>query len=301
MLEGAGLLGRPRASGSARYNRRDMIEEPRLTPYQPTSPTGHRCLVLAPHPDDETIGCGGTIALHRAHGDEVHVLVLTDGARGLTAAEYAGQDYAQVRRRELDSACRELGGAHVEWFGFPDRGLADHALEAEAKLLRAIEQVRPGRIYCTSPWEVSPDHTAAWRLTRRVLDRLPEKPELWGYEIWQFLLPNVLVDITETWPRKDAALSQYASQRTPIDIAEAAAHLSRLRAMTCPPSVQRAEAFFHLVAGEAASTLEERLRRELDAQGADLAALRDRAERADASAPGLVTRVARRLLRRRRA
>ena len=57
-------------------------QEQELVPFTPAALRGERLLVIAPHPDDEAIGCGGLIALHGSEGRSVRVLVVTDGAEG---------------------------------------------------------------------------------------------------------------------------------------------------------------------------------------------------------------------------
>ena len=62
-----------------------METEEKLIPYQSSDLTGKRVLMLAPHPDDETIGCGGSLALHAGAGDPIKVVFLTNGAKGDTS------------------------------------------------------------------------------------------------------------------------------------------------------------------------------------------------------------------------
>ena len=73
-----------------------------------------RVLVIAPHPDDEVLGCGGVLALHAMRGDRVRVVVLTDGA--------AGGD-AEAREAETRAAATVLGLEQVEFLGLEDGGL----------------------------------------------------------------------------------------------------------------------------------------------------------------------------------
>src|SRR5213592_3128523 len=92
------------------------IPEAEAIPFEPQDLRGERLLVLAPHPDDEVIGCGGLVALHLREGREVRVVVATDGAEA-----------GDTARREAESraALASLGGASIEFLRFPDRRLAD--------------------------------------------------------------------------------------------------------------------------------------------------------------------------------
>src|SRR5690349_12478109 len=92
------------------------IPEAEAIPFEPLNLRGERLLVLAPHPDDEVIGCGGLVALHLREGRAVRVVVATDGGQAGEPAE---------RQRESRAALASLGGgAEIEFLNFPDRALA---------------------------------------------------------------------------------------------------------------------------------------------------------------------------------
>ena len=94
---------RPRV---ARYFRRRVISRGR--DMTATIAAG-RAVVLAPHPDDETIGCGVLIARKRAAGTDVQVVIATDGSAGRRARRLGGAALAELRREEAISACAALG------------------------------------------------------------------------------------------------------------------------------------------------------------------------------------------------
>src|SRR5687767_3222241 len=71
--------------------------------------TTRRLLVLAPHPDDETIGCGATILRRRAAGTAVRVVVATDGRLSHRSAEVTPDELARIRAAEFREACSRLG------------------------------------------------------------------------------------------------------------------------------------------------------------------------------------------------
>ena len=198
-------------------------------------------LVLAPHPDDESIGCGGVLALHAGRGDPVLVAVLTDGAAGDPAEVYSGQDYVRLREREAREALSCLGVTDVEFPRFPDGRLGE-ADGVEKSLDGVIRRFRPDLVYAPSPWETHPDHWAAARALSRVLKEHGGRPSWWAYEIWTPLVASHFVDISSVWEQKRRAILCYESQLRYVDYLVRVEGLSRYRTLHAP-ALARAEAF----------------------------------------------------------
>ena len=232
-----------------------MLREEQILPYQTTSLTGATVLVLAPHPDDETIGCGGALALHRAHGDPVKVLVLTDGARA-EGPDAMGADYIALREREARAALAVLGIEEVEFWRLPDRGLTVEPANV-AGLAEALQEYRPTLLYLPSPLEPHPDHAVAAQLVWAALREARIPTTLCLYEVGLPIRPNVLVDITPVLSQKERALACYASQLKLNDYRSKILGLNRYRSYTLPAEVTHAEAFWRLASEEAcAASLE---------------------------------------------
>lgn len=148
----------------------------------PEEMTG-RTLVVAPHPDDETLGCGGTIAALTAAGQQVAVVFLTDG--GLSGP---GDRHSTVEERKAEArlACDLLGvkPAHISFVGLPDGGLANHASEAGVRLAQIIDSFDPVRVFVPHEHDGHPDHEAAYRIARKVTEGRSQPIELFEYAIW---------------------------------------------------------------------------------------------------------------------
>lgn len=199
-------------------------------------------LVIAPHPDDETIGVGGLIAAHRERGAAVHVIVMTDGSLGVPG-EKASRDYCARREAETLAASKALGGFELRFLGFPDGGLASASGVDEA-LISLFQLIRPATIAFPSPLEVHPDHRAASLATLRVTSTLEGRARLLAYEIGAMMPANVLLDITPWQTQKQTAIAAYASQLAHMDIAGKVAGLNRARTVNVSdPRVLAAEAY----------------------------------------------------------
>jgi LmbE family N-acetylglucosaminyl deacetylase/glycosyltransferase involved in cell wall biosynthesis len=218
------------------------IPEAEAIPFEPLDLRGERLLVLAPHPDDEVIGCGGLVALHLRDGRKVQVMVATDGG----AAGDAGQREAESR-----AALASLGAAEIEFLHFPDRGLADSGGFAAA-LRDILVRFAPDLIAVPSAIEIHPDHLA---LARTFCDVISRDPALFAdlavarvafYEVSHPLRPNALIDITSVAESKYAAIAMHASQLAVRDYVAYARGLNAYRAMSLPPEVKFAEAY-HVV------------------------------------------------------
>ena len=187
-----------------------------------------RVLVLSPHPDDETIGCGGTLCSHVAGGDEVRVVFLTSGELGGHGAR--SEETGRRREGEAAAAARILGVRQLEFWRGPD----GHLRAGEPVIRRLtglLRQWRPQSVYTTHPGEMHPDHRAAPRLLSRALAaaRL-SRPDVWLFEIWTPLARmDRIVDITPWIETKLRALRAYESQCSVLRFDEAVAGLNRYR------------------------------------------------------------------------
>jgi N-acetylglucosamine malate deacetylase 1 len=186
-------------------------------------------LVIAPHPDDEAIGCGGALCCHADKGDRITVVFLTSGELGL---EHLAPAKAQrVREAEANAAGRLLGVARLEFLRLPDWTVADH-LRRGARLISPILRAEaPGIIYLPHPHDWHPDHQAALPMLRAGLRglRLP-KVELRTYEVWTPLGEfDQVVDISTVMPRKLRALRKHGSQLKEFDYLRAVRGLNQFR------------------------------------------------------------------------
>jgi LmbE family N-acetylglucosaminyl deacetylase len=175
-------------------------------------------LVVAPHPDDESIGCGGTICLHQRRGDRVQAVFLTSGERGVANA--SPETARAIREAEARAAGELLFLDGLDFLRLPDLEVAEH-IESGALQLRAVlEALAPNVIYLPHPGEAHPDHQAALPLVRKALASFRVEggdsrflPELRVYEVWSPMTNHGWAeDISPFMRRKLRAVRCYQSQ-----------------------------------------------------------------------------------------
>lgn len=182
-------------------------------------PGNERVLVLAPHMDDEAIGCGGALALHAQAGADIAVVFLTDGALGARdIATLMGEHRAraqralvETRKREARAALDALGVRLMHCLDAPDGDLAGSA-DTARKLRPILLEHRPDIVYLPFWLEEHADHRAANRVLLDAAEGSNLALRCLGYEVWTPLFPNCLVDITSVIEVKRSALAQYVSQ-----------------------------------------------------------------------------------------
>jgi LmbE family N-acetylglucosaminyl deacetylase len=218
--------------------------ESEAIPYEALNLRGERLLVLAPHPDDEVIGCGGVVFQHLRDGRDVRAIVATDG---VAAAPDEDRDAYRLRREEES---RHALSAPIDFFRFPDRSLDEHMDELAARLRDVLDEFRPDLILAPSAIEIHPDHLA---LSRAFCELVQRDASLFAdlavarvafYEVGQPLRPNVLVDITDVAAAKYDAIAAHSSQTEIRDYVSFARGLNAYRAMTLAPEVRFAEAYW---------------------------------------------------------
>ena len=217
-------------------------------------------LVVAAHPDDEVLGCGGTIARHADAGDLVHVLIVAEGATSRQQQRDRNQasDELSALAHAAQKAGAIIGASGVELLDLPDNRLDSlDRLDLIKQIEERIARHQPQVVYVHHAGDVNIDHR---RLHEAVVTACRPTPgqavrRLLSFEVassteWQpsgsapAFQPNWFVDISSQWPRKREALEAYASEMRPWPHArslEALEHLARWRGAQV--GVEAAEAF----------------------------------------------------------
>ena len=215
--------------------------KPPAPPVVLTAPPKGSVLVLVPHPDDESLGCGGAIALHCRQGDRVKIVIATDGGAGDALGHYAGSDYRALRRAEASRAGEILGASDLVFWNYEDGKLAA-AEELANRLAGLFAAERPDIIYRPSVREIHPDHWALGLAVERALQAYSGSVAAYAYEIWATVQPTHVIDITAVWEVKRKAVEQYESQLRYNDYLHMVAGLNAYRTIHLP-SARYVEAF----------------------------------------------------------
>lgn len=174
-------------------------------------------VIIAPHPDDETLGCGGLIAQASAERRPVVVIIMTDGTQSHpNSVKFPAHRLAEVRRLESRQAAELLGidSDNIIFLGLPDGALPDDGESFSAtveSVVRTCQTARAAALFCTWRHDHHPDHKAAWRIATQVQNRMPQL-RLWAYPIWGRALPAPIAEHTPAGYRLDIAPHLAAKQ-----------------------------------------------------------------------------------------
>lgn len=203
-------------------------------------------LVVAPHPDDESLGCGGTIALLRQQGYSVHVLFVSDGTMSHpNSPSYPAERLRQLRESEALDALRilDVPADNVVFMRQPDTKVTtpnspDFA-DAVATVHTLLQTIKPATVLV--PWRRDPhcDHRASWQILTDAVAKLPVRPRVLEYLIWLWELGTDddmprsgemtvwLVSIESVMAQRNRAIAAHRSQVTRlIDDSPTAFYLS---------------------------------------------------------------------------
>jgi LmbE family N-acetylglucosaminyl deacetylase len=215
-------------------------------------PGGGRVLVLAPHMDDEVIGCGGTVCKHVQHGADVTVVFITDGRTGSKELlNFSGverrereTELAATRKCEADEALRVLGVQHAVFWGAEETTLTA-AHDLPARLAQLLKSLRPDVVYLPFFLEEHVDHRAVSQVLMEAVAGTDLDFDCAGYEVWTPLFPNYLVEIGDVIAIKQQALEKYQSQLADLDYVHTALGLNAYRSSALLETRGYAEAFFY--------------------------------------------------------
>lgn len=180
-------------------------------------------LVIAAHPDDEIIGCGGTIAKHIENGDNVFVCIVCEGSSGrfedkyyITPEERAQIITNEIKKRESAAinAAKFLGVKDIYLMNLPNLELNNIPQLKVNKLMEDyIEKIKPDIVYTHSKCDINIDHIATHNstmiATRNIKDIITY--EIIGSTTNDFI-PNLFIDIEDTYEKKKKALEFYIDE-----------------------------------------------------------------------------------------
>jgi LmbE family N-acetylglucosaminyl deacetylase len=194
------------------------------------------CLIIAPHPDDEVLGCGGMIADLTALGKRTDVLFITEGAASHNGCCSVVESEVGKQRRYLAFQANAILGIPKENLTFldgkdgklPRKGQADFNAMAQ-NIARIIKDKVPDAIFCPHPLEGWSDHIAASELAGVAIALLPreKRPRLYYYCVWfWYSLPLTkalridwrkarLLNIQGQYSVKEKAINAYISALAP--------------------------------------------------------------------------------------
>ena len=215
-------------------------------------PGAERIVVLAPHMDDETIGCGGTLARHARAGATITVVFLTDGRHGggpqvksLSGEKLKAEQQKLIatRKTEARRALDKLGVQSMLFLDIED-GTLDQNAEAPPRLRAILEEQRPELVYVPYFLEQHPDHLAATQILLEATRGSTPRIQCVGYEVWTPLFPNCFVRIDDVVEQKKQALAEYRSQLEQTDYMHSGLGLNAYRSAAFNGNYGRfAEAF----------------------------------------------------------
>jgi LmbE family N-acetylglucosaminyl deacetylase len=206
-------------------------------PQRVAKPAGERIVVFAPHPDDETIGCGGTLHQHQLAGDSITAVFMTDGRQGTgTRGDISADEIVAVREAEARQAAQLLGIGECVFLRNPDAQLSITPATV-AQVNDLLARIAPDLIYVPSPLESHRDHRLGCAIVARAVEIGGHRPNVCLYEVWSPVPANLIVPID--LGHKIKAIRVYRSQLDEHEqYVAGATHLAHYRGLTGLNSLQ---------------------------------------------------------------
>jgi LmbE family N-acetylglucosaminyl deacetylase len=200
-----------------------------------------RIIVFSPHPDDETLGCGGTIVKKLGEGYDVYVVLVTDGRHShdhtFGINDPTPREIKTIRKQEFRNAMRILGVAekNLILLDFEDGSLEEYVGEAEKKVADILSEIRPAEIYVPFRHDAKKDHEYTFKIVTAGLRKAGISPTIYEYPIWsrkkdatEYHRGEVtLQDIGGVLEIKAKAISAYKSQISKISPKQASPVLEK--------------------------------------------------------------------------
>ncbi|MEM3769689.1 MAG: PIG-L family deacetylase [Candidatus Bathyarchaeia archaeon] len=190
--------------------------------------------MFAPHPDDETFGCGGTIARRVSEGYDVLIVVMTDGRYAFLKmlnidSDPTPEELKEIRKEEVKRATKILGvpEENLIFLNFEDGTLRNSMEEAERKVTEILKMYRPVEVYFPYKSDVHPDHQAAYHIVKGAVARAGFPINGYQYSTFHkymrlgpiidrtlgIIRRNIIrVDVSKFLSKKEAAIKEFKSE-----------------------------------------------------------------------------------------
>jgi LmbE family N-acetylglucosaminyl deacetylase len=187
-------------------------------------------LIIAAHPDDEVLGCGGTIARRSEDGEQVYIAILGEGITSrYEEREKADQQLVDALKETSREVAELLGAKEVYSYDFPDNRFDTVPLLDVVKTIEdLIDEVQPEIVYTQHGGDLNIDHNIVYRATMTATRPMVDCPvrKVYAYEVassteWAFqefsppFRPNIFVEIEDTLGQKIEAMQMYETEARP--------------------------------------------------------------------------------------
>jgi len=223
-----------------------------------------RCiLTIVAHPDDEVLGCGGTIARHVRQGARCYTLILAEGITSRDDNRDPELRHDEIRKLKLQAqnAGRILGVAGVSFGSFPDNRMDSvDFIDIVKTVEKAVEKYKPQGIYTHHFGDLNIDHQITAQAVETAVRPIAGQPvrEIYAFETpssteWSFanvatqFCPNFFIDIEKTLETKIKALNNYSTEKRLFPHPRSADYLVHLAAIRGAQSGLKAAEAFHLI------------------------------------------------------
>ena len=226
-----------------RWSREHGLPVDDLRPLEPERFAGARILVLAPHPDDEIIGCGGTLLRLVRAGAKVTVLQATDGSAS-AALEDAPPAFRRTIRLDEARAVAEAAGFEPTIVWNEDNRAFRSRDDLVARLRETLRELEPALVFTPFIADIHADHLTLNRILAGALAGLPERnPTVVGYEVWSLVPANLWCDVSSCMRDVERLLRLYDTAMKVDDFIDMCTTRNRHHALRLG-APDYAEAFF---------------------------------------------------------
>jgi LmbE family N-acetylglucosaminyl deacetylase len=230
------------------------------------APFGRSLLVLAPHQDDEIIGCGGALALQVDSGSAARIVILHDGADGCEELGMRREELSALRNEESRRAAAVLG---LEPRFLSHANLAAESGKAVQEVGRLISETHADAIFAPFPLDGHPDHRTTNYILADALKTVGWNVRVFGYEVWGFCIPNVIVVIDRAIDRKMEMLACFTFANQAVDYIQTTKGVNMYRSRLLGPGMSKyAECFFEAPKAEYIELVNRIREREIAAKAA---------------------------------